>query len=64
MTITELGDGLINPIMRRGDLLFMQDDNGEYMLCEQGVGELLTFGYDDPSEAFYKELADLGFMRV
>ena len=62
--INDDGQGLLDPIMRCGDLLYCQQSDGEYTICEKDVGIVQTLGYDEPSEEFKKGLEKLGFINV
>lgn len=62
-TISDDGQGIMRPIMRNGDLLFCQQPDGEYTICEKGVGIIETLGYEDPSEEFYNQLSEQGFEK-
>lgn len=64
MTISDDGQGLLNPIMRCGDLLFCQQPDGEYTICEKDIGIIETMGYDDPTEEFYDQLSEMGFEKI
>lgn len=62
--INDDGQGLLNPIMRCGDLLYCQQADGEYTICEKDFGVVETLGYDEPSAEFLEELKDMGFVNV
>lgn len=63
-TINDNGEGLMNPIMQCGDLLYCQQSDGEYQICERGIGVVQSLGYDDPSDEFEAELKKMGFEEV
>ena len=63
-TINDNGEGLMIPIMQCGDFLYCQQSDGEYQICERGIGVVQSLGYDEPSEAFEKELEEMGFVNL
>lgn len=63
-TINDNGEGLMIPIMQCGDLLYCQQSDGEYQICERGIGVIQSLGYDEPSEEFEKELEKMGFINL
>ena len=63
-TINDNGEGLMIPIMQWGDLLYCQQSDGAYQICESGIGVVQSPGYDEPSEAFEKELEKMGFINL
>lgn len=63
-TINDNGEGLMNPIMRCGDLLYCQQPDGEYQICEKGIGVVQSLGYDEPSKDFIKGLEEIGFINL
>lgn len=62
--INDDGQGLLNPIMQCGDLLYCQQSDGEYTICERGFGVVESLGYDEPSEEMVQGLKDLGFEEI
>lgn len=63
-TINDNGEGLMIPIMQCGDFLYCQQSDGEYQICERGVGVVQSLGYDEPSKEFEKELEEIGFINL
>lgn len=62
--ISDNGQGLMVPIMQCRDLLYCQQSDGEYQICERGIGVVQSLGYDEPSEEFEQELTELGFVEL
>ena len=63
-TINDDGEGLIIAIMQSCDLLACHQSDGEYQICERGIGVVQSLGYDEPSEEFEKELEKMGFINL
>lgn len=62
--ISDDGQGLLNPILQCRDLLYCQQPDGEYTICEKGVGVVETFGYNEPSEEVIASLKEMGFREI